>query len=113
MAITIYTDLGDEVSLPTKKEVCWRCRGEGTHVNENIDGNGITSEEMDELGDDFLEDYLGGKYDVTCYECDGQNVVDVVDEDRCTPELLAVYRRYVEDEADYRAECAAERRMGA
>lgn len=91
-------------------EVCGRCRGEGKHVNPAIDGNGITASEMDELGDDFRDGYLGGVYDIRCQECDGQRVVAVVDETKNSPELLAKYYEYLEDEGQSRAEDAAERR---
>jgi len=70
---------GDIIEVPTKNEVCSRCRGEGKHTNPSIDGHGITSEEMDELGPDFEEDYFSGVYDVTCEECKGAKVVKVPD----------------------------------
>lgn len=99
--------------LPARYEVCGRCHGKGTHVNPSIDGNGITSDEMDELGPEFLEDYLGGVYDVPCEECEGERVVLVPDEDRCSPAQLKAYRDHLREEYEYRAEVAAERRMGA
>lgn len=102
-----------EIELPTRLEVCDRCEGKGTHVNEAIDGNGITASEMDELGPDFLEDYMGGVYDVRCTVCKGRNVVPVVDENRCAKELWEAYVQHCRDEADFRAEVEAERRMGA
>jgi hypothetical protein len=48
------------VEVPGRFDVCGRCRGAGKHVNPSIDGNGITSDEMQELGPDFLEDYMRG-----------------------------------------------------
>jgi len=77
-----------EATLPAKKEVCPRCRGKGTHVNPSIDGNGITSDEMEELGDEFLESYLSGVYDVKCHECNGLRVVDVIDRKRVSKKVL-------------------------
>lgn len=59
----------------TRFIVCPTCEGRGTHVNRNVDGHGITSDEMDELGPDFFEDYMSGVYDVVCTECRGRNVV--------------------------------------
>lgn len=59
-----------------KYVVCPRCEGEGTHVNPDVDGNGLTSSDLEELGPDFLDDYLGGMYDVTCRRCNGKRVVD-------------------------------------
>lgn len=59
----------------TRFIVCPTCEGRGTHVNRNVDGHGITSDEMDELGPDFFDDYMSGVYDVRCEECHGQRVV--------------------------------------
>ena len=101
----------DGVALPTKMEVCPACRGKGTHVNPSIDSNGISAEAFAE-DPDFAEDYFSGVYDVVCYVCHGRNVVPVVDEDACDPELLAAYNEQQEAYWDYRAEVAAERRMG-
>lgn len=107
---------GEEVTLhlPAHNEVCPRCGGEGKHVNPNIDGDGITeSDRMDWADDDFMEDYHRGVYDVPCEECHGANVVLVVDEKRCDPTDLALYRAHHQAMAEMRAEELAERRMGA
>lgn len=109
-------DEGEEVTLqlPAEYVVCGRCRGEGSHCNPAIDGNGITeSDREDWADDDFMEGYLGGRYDVTCEECGGDRVVLVVDETRTSPVDLALYRRHNREMAEMRAEEAAERRMGA
>jgi hypothetical protein len=109
--------------------ICPRCDGAGTHTNPAIDGNGITTSEMDELGEDFREDYLAGVYDIRCERCRGDRVVlacsicqtpaaeGVNDEgerfelcvDHLGPRELESYL----EEARYRAEVEAERRMGA
>src|SRR2546429_2611843 len=102
-----------EYELPTRMQVCPRCQGHGSHTNPSIDGNGITADEMAELGDDFRDDYMSGAYDVTCETCGGANVIPVVDTDRCEPALLEAYRAAEREEYDYQATCAAERRMGA
>jgi hypothetical protein len=65
---------GDQ-TMSTRFIVCPTCEGRGTHVNPAVDGNGLTAEDMAELGDDFREDYLGGVYDVRCEECKGDRVV--------------------------------------
>lgn len=117
--------------------VCPTCEGRGTHVNPSIDAHGITAEEMDELGDDFREDYMGGVYDVACAECNGLRVVPacwcgqpVIARDRSgwndsrdrvsTEHYSACYEHLTEDEREERddlasmfAEMAAEARMGA
>jgi hypothetical protein len=99
--------------FPAKYEVCDRCQGEGRHTNPSIDGNGITGSEMQEIladDPDFLEDYMGGKYDVTCHVCHGNRVVLVVDEESCTPEQLSEYLEREKEEYEYQMEVAAERR---
>lgn len=48
------------------------CQGEGKHVHPSIDRNGLTSEDIAEMGgDEFLSDYTGGMYDVSCEVCTG------------------------------------------
>ena len=74
----------ENYEFPAKYAVCDHCNGNGTHVNPNIDGNGITSDEMAELGPDFREDYLSGVYDVICGECKGKRVVLEIDTERLT-----------------------------
>lgn len=103
----------EDLLIPARYEVCETCSGKGKHVNPSIDaGHGITQEEFDE-DPDFRESYVRGDYDVQCVECKGQRVVPVMDETRATPEVQAAVERWMQDQADYAAECAAERRMGA
>ncbi len=60
-----------------KYEVCDRCDGFGVHTNPAIDGNGLTSMDIERLGGmDFLEEYLNGDYDVRCEKCGGNRVID-------------------------------------
>jgi hypothetical protein len=100
-------------TVPTTKVVCPCCDGEGSYVNPSIDGNGLSRDDIDEMGgDEFLADYVSGMYDVTCAECDGRNVVDDIDRDRATPEAIEFWDEWLQDEADYRALCAAEIRAG-
>ncbi len=88
----------EEVQIPTKFEVCSRCRGKGTHVNPAVDGNGIGQEEFDE-DPDFQEAYFSGVYDVTCQKCEGERVEKVPDFDRMTPEMKEAWK---EDESSRR-----------
>jgi len=103
------------VQLPTHKEVCSRCRGEGKHDHPAF-SNGITSSEWAEWDADEREDYRRGVYDVPCENCRGLRVVDAVDEEaleRRDPAILEALRKHWEDEAAYQGMCEAERRMGA
>jgi hypothetical protein len=113
-----FDSSGEEVtiSLPAKFEVCHRCRGEGSHTNPSIDGNGITASEMDELGDDFREDYMRGVYDVTCSVCHGARVVAVPDRARWTAAQKRAYAKHEREEEQNDREYASEahlRRMEA
>jgi hypothetical protein len=90
-------DAAVEVSLPAKFEVCPRCEGTGSHTNPSIDGNGITASEMEELGDEFREDYLRGAYDVTCHKCNGDRVISVVDRTRLSKLQKSQLRQHERD----------------
>lgn len=101
--------------FPANFEVCWRCRGTGSHVHPAIDGHGLSSEDFD-ADPDFEEAYFAGAYDVTCDECGGERVVAVVDEDGLKGIKAARWRLYLRQQDEARAyarECEAERRMGA
>lgn len=110
--IVIFDDEENEIRIKTKYEVCPRCWGEGRHTNPSIDGNGITQSEMDELGEDFAEDYFSGAYDVLCEECKGNRVVSVPDKENNTKETLAAYDDYeyekYQDREMHRMEMMAE-----
>ncbi len=107
------------VTLPVKMEVCSRCEGHGYHLTPSIGEHAYSQEEFYEAFDDEEDraEYFrrGGIYDVRCYDCKGANVVPVVDESACArdPRLardLALARKHWENEADARAESAAEMR---
>lgn len=112
-----------ELELPSKMEVCPNCDGHGTQLHSAIRGVAYTSEEFAEAypEDEDREEYFrhGGRYDVTCEECHGSNVIKVVDESRLTAEQKKQYEEYeeyanrmAEIESDMAAERDAERRMG-
>lgn len=93
------------ITVPAKYEVCYRCEGRGVH---DCFSGGFTSEQADEWGPEFIEDYKEGVYDKRCEECNGDHVVAVIDS--CDPETLAAYDKAEQDRLDYEAECAAEAR---
>lgn len=107
---TVTTDEGEEISLPTKYEVCPQCEGHGT---SSAYLGAFTQSEWQEQDEEFRVDYMAGRYDRTCETCKGLRVVEVVDQGRLTPEQKKLYEEAVEDERQYRAICEAERRMGA
>jgi hypothetical protein len=106
-----YAADGTEVEhqMPAKMEVCSRCNGEGTHVAPGIDDNGITASEMEELGDEFREDYFAGHYDVTCTLCHGRNVVPVPDPARASFAVKRAYVKHRRAEREYQRDYDSER----
>lgn len=113
MVVTVY--YGDEetqVDVPISFEVCPTCDGSGTHVNPSIDSNGLTAEDFAE-DQDFAEEYMGGCYDVPCYECQGERVVPVIQRDRVDPKILALLDAQEERDEESRRTREAERRFGA
>lgn len=92
-----------EVELPAKWEVCSRCEGRGSHVNPNIDGNGISAEEF-EQDPEFRENYFNGLYDISCEECKGRTTVLVVDEEQADKDTLKKHHEFQEDKAKWERE---------
>jgi len=110
---TIELEDGTEVILPTRWEICGTCQGHNVstaHVEH--EGGGITAEEMDELGEDFREDYFNGVYDLPCPDCEGGKTL-VVDQDRLTDEQREAWLEKERDDHEYEAIRRMERRMGA
>jgi RecJ-like exonuclease len=105
----LYTG-DEEITLPTKWEICGCCEGKGSSSRYL---GAFTSSEWEEQDQDFRDDYIAGHYDRQCDECRGSGKVQVVDESQLTPEQLKAWQDQCQDDADYEAICAAERRMGA
>lgn len=99
--IAFEDDDGVEHQLPAKYEVCPHCRGAGSHVNPNIDGNGIAAEDFygPDWDDESREAYMRGDYDVTCERCAGANVVAVLDREHIAAPILALYDRREQEDA--------------
>lgn len=102
-----------ELNIPCKYEVCDRCEGKGTHVNPSIDGHGLT---RDDFADDpdFAEDYFAGRYDVSCYECNGLRVTPHPDgtHSKLSVRLaIRLWEKQQEQKAQWDREDAAIRRM--
>jgi RecJ-like exonuclease len=120
--VTLYNEDGDEevVSFPAKMEVCDMCEGFGSHLNPSIGEHAYSAEEFcEDFDEEEREEYFrhGGRFDVTCEECKGKNVVKVIDREACKlgdlAEKLALYDKDCEERAAFAREQAAERRMGA
>lgn len=94
---TYYGENDDEdivISLPAKNVVCPDCGGEG---KSSAYLGAFTLDQMNEMGQDFMEDYFGGQYDRPCDNCNGDRVVAEVDEDRANSEDLKKYNAYLYD----------------
>jgi len=107
--IVVDDDDGIERELPTRWELCDVCDGKGTHVNPNIDRQGLTADDFHD-DPDFFDNYRRGDYDIPCNRCGGRRVVAVVDEDATEAPLLKLYRAECEAKAEDEAYAAAERR---
>lgn len=100
MAITIETEDGEAVRLPTKWCICSQCHGEG---KSSAYLGAFTASEMRE-DPEWAEDYMAGRFDRTCERCNGTGKTESVDRGRCRKDLLALYdedqriRRQIRDE---------------
>lgn len=106
-----------DVLLPSKRVVCPQCDGTGKHVNPAIDGHGLSADDFAE-DPDFAESYFSGVCDVRCETCNGNNVIDEVDEEMCKTRLswwkgLIRYYNALRHESDARMESYYERSAGA
>lgn len=127
MEVSYENEEGDEitVSLPCKKVVCPFCHGEGAVLCEGMRGVAFTQEDMGEWDEEERREYLKhglekksktpkSCYDVTCEECDGNKVIDEVDETRLTEEEKVHFEAWQDSEnnrADFDRAWASERNM--
>lgn len=103
-----------EFTFPSKNEVCGRCDGDGVHDPE--DWNGFTQSEWSECEPEFRADYMDGRFDVRCTECDGNRVVPIIDESilsAAQQKVLELYEKELEADWEYDRIAEQERRMGA
>lgn len=100
------------VNLPAKWEICPQCQG---HGKSSAYLGAFTRDEMDEQGQEFMEDYMRGDYDRACEHCKGSGKVLVEDEQRCETDeqrraLAWLREQYIAD-AEERATLRAEMRL--
>jgi hypothetical protein len=102
--------------FPSKVIVCPSCGGTGSTLIPGMRGHAYTQDQLDYLGDDFLEAMMGGDYDTVCDECHGYRVsatpiisgLSAKDQKR-----LAQHYDELDQEYAMRREHEAELRMGA
>lgn len=76
------------LSVTAKYEVCPTCHGEGSTSNHL---GAFTQESMDEMGEDFMNDYMAGYFDKSCDECKGNRVILVPDRENADPAALLLW----------------------
>jgi len=79
-----------EIELPWNWGVCPVCNGSGTHVNPNIDRNGLSEQDFHD-DPDLEQHYRSGLYDIQCNGCEGRTTVPVIDKKRADPAQLKQY----------------------
>jgi len=97
------------LTLPARMEVCDLCSGSGKVVNPSIDAGGLTQDDFDR-DPDFEEEYFSGAYDIGCPQCNGNNVMPVVNEAALDDEQKKKYYQFLEQESFEAAEREADRR---
>lgn len=107
---TLYCDDGSEIALPFKWVICGHCDGHGKSSSYL---GAFTRDDIDEAGPEFLQDYMGGRYDRTCDHCDGGGKIKVANFARMSKQDREQYRAQLEGERLDRAIVRMERRTGA
>src|SRR5262245_25725128 len=107
--VILFCDDGSEKELATYWEICGHCRGDGT---SSAYLGAFTGDEWREMDSDWQEDYLAGRFDRACESCGGSGKGRVGDWSRLSSEDAAVYEAQLQDDREYDAMCAAERRYG-
>jgi predicted methyltransferase len=87
----------EELIVPAKRVLCTQCNGDGTSSAYLGD---FTWTEMNEQGEDFVEDYFAGRLDKQCETCKGKRWELIPDEDRMTKEQVAEVKDFY-DQAYY------------
>lgn len=105
-----------EIQLPTQRIVCPDCNGDGHHFRRDLDETSLVRSMQDDGDYDALESYYSGEYDVVCVECNGANVVDVIDWDYFKEKFPKYYNDVISYEnharADRMYELAERRALG-
>lgn len=102
---------GNPIEVPGRWAICGRCEGHGKV--DCFDG-GLTSSDWHEMGPDDQDDYMAGRYDRACPECNGTGKVveaDIWDANgNVLPEYAEALKAH-EDELRWKRDDAHTRRM--
>ena len=111
--LTLYRDNAeggvDEVAIPHRWQICSACQGEG---KSSAHLGAFTQSDIDEADQEFLEDYMAGRYDRPCDGCAGLGRIKVADLSRMSPADRAAWRAQCRADDEIAAIEAAERRAG-
>ena len=100
----------DEISLPIKWEICGVCEGSGM---SSAYLGAYTWDEMNEAGEEFIEDYFAGNYDRPCNKCSGSGKVEIADISKLSDAHKKAYEQQCAEDRQYERESQMERMMGA
>lgn len=86
---------GVPLPMPCVNSLCTLCDGDGHVVNPSIDAGGLSDDDFHE-DPEFYENYMGGRYDVTCPECKGERVIGALDDNGRLNEAQREALKYIE-----------------
>jgi len=89
--------------------ICDLCRGNGGHSSRF---GAYSADEWNEQDDDFRENYLSGRYDEPCGDCDGTGKYLVLNEEELSDEAREYLDRYMRAEYQDYSVSRAERLAG-
>lgn len=95
-APTLYTDDDGEIALPFKWAICSHCEGHGT---SSAYLGAFTGRDIEEAGEEFMDDYMSGRFDRACEHCSGGKVKEV-DRARVSADVLAEFDRQEQGAAE-------------
>lgn len=103
---------GEQINPCSVREewvICSLCRGSGGHSNRF---GAYSAQEWNEHDDEFRDNYISGRYDESCEDCDGTGKVLMLDESELSDEARDYLNDYLQDEYDSYAMEQAERKVG-
>jgi RecJ-like exonuclease len=106
--LILYDEDGGERELPYKWEICSHCDG---HGSSSAYLGAFTRQDMDDAGEEFMENYFSGRLDKSCEYCGGSGKVKVVDRRQMSKEDLEAWDAQCEDEHCDREQNRMERLM--
>ena len=98
----------DEIVMPYIWKICGHCNGDGT---SSAYLGVFTREGMDQMDEEWKDDYFAGRFDRACECCGGSGKVKSVDRNRASPQDLKDWDAQQAEEAAYRQTERMERLM--